>query len=677
MIQNYKYITTLLVLAFGLAIASAQENEVMEDINVNSSLYSLLESSEDDKSETVSEDEIEQILAQSIDDILRVTPSATTAGGPRSSSESIQVRGLTSNKLFTYVDGVRQNFSTDHSSMLAIDTESLKKVEVFKSTSSFSNGSSIGGGVSFTTKDASDYLSSSEISGATFKTSYQESNKENSISAKSYSNIDGDQLLLSASTRKSDDVILGDRRTLPHSSYTDFNTIFKYSFKGRANEEVKISADVFQRNDNVPLNPTLNPPKGLDSLNGTSQTKRITTNLQYKFKSKSNRLIDLHSNLYSTSQTQSKERKSDSRTESRRIITQGASLKNNSILNIKKVKRVVVLSGIESVNDTLSGNRNDESLPSYPGGKSSVHSVFTELNISPNTYTEIDLGLRLERYSLQSDNLKHKNKKSNNISKMAALTLTPIKGLSFTGSYSEGFNAPKIQEVYVDGEHHPGSWGMKDNNFIPNPSLNHETSKTYEVGSSFETNLFDQEDLLKISAHLYWNDIQDYIHFISIDRSIFEEEDATTQLINMPLAETFGREFSLSYLYDQYEFSATFTQNRGYNRLENIYISSMPADQYSFNLKYYLDDQGVSMGYLGIKALDQSRVNPQTTERTDATPGYFTHSIFLNKNFLSGKLRGIGLSARVDNLTNRRYRKHFSNIMETGRDFKISLSYKL
>lgn len=122
-----------------------------------------------------------------------------------------------------------------------------------------------------------------------------------------------------------------------------------------------------------------------------------------------------------------------------------------------------------------------------------------------------------------------------------------------------------------------------------------------------------------------------------------------------------GREFGFDYLLQSIEAGVTYTQVRGINKEKEIYLSDMPADQYTFSLKYFIDKNGVTLGYLGINTLKQDRINAHTLERTDETPGYFTHNIFMTKKFSRSELRGFSFTTRVDNLTNRRYRKHASN----------------
>ena len=54
-----------------------------------------------------------------------------------------------------------------------------------------------------------------------------------------------------------------------------------------------------------------------------------------------------------------------------------------------------------------------------------------------------------------------------------------------------------------------------------------------------------------------------------------------------------------------------------------------------------------------IKALDQDRVNPNTIQRTDATPGYTIHNVFARKQII----KNLDLNFRVENIGNTMYRR--------------------
>jgi hemoglobin/transferrin/lactoferrin receptor protein len=662
-----------------LGHVSAQEINNLETINVFSE-KNILNINDSEGGETLETQAIDETIPSSMDDILKLSPGATTVGGPRSSAEGIQVRGLTTKKLYVYIDGAKQSFSADHSSsaMLAIDPENIKTVDIHKSSASYSQGGSLGGGLIFTTKDASDFLEPGEKWGSSYKVGYQQSNHEESQSFKTYGRFDNYQALFSINRRKAEDLILAKDQILPNSSYEDTSLLTKLSYKINSSDTFKISHERFMREDASPLNPTLNPPDDMTELNSITEISRQATNIEYKSNPKSNRFINMKTNLYSTSHEASKTRESDQRRDDRVVKTSGGTINNRAIVTTLNKQEIYLDMGVEYIQDELSGDREGKNVAVYPSGVSKEQSAFTQVQFYPHRRLMLSPGVRFQTYEINSDNSEHKTKKANALSKKISSTLSITDWAEIYANASEGFNAPKVQDVYVDGLHYRGDdFFILDNFFTPNHELNPETSRTLDLGFKVEHGLFSNDDLISIKFNQYWTEAKDYIYYEKIDRAIFDEEYGTTQYINIPDVKINGRELEVEYLYDRFESKLTYTQTRGRNITKSIYIADMPADQYTFNVKYNLEDNGIVFGYLGILTNDQDRVNPQTEERTDPTPGYLTHNVFFTKKFLSGDFKGFEISTRIDNLTNRDYRKHASNIKEVGMDYKLGFQYKI
>lgn len=180
--------------------------------------------------EEIKAEELENNNNSSIDDVLTLSPAATTARGPRSSGEAPQVRGLDTGKIFVLVDGVRQNFKAGHNSMIAVDIENLKKVEVFKNASDLSKGGSLGGGVQFITKDPEDYLKKNKQFGSSFKAQHNGANEETSVNAKVVHKGKRISKLFSLTSTSSSDLELNDGSVLQNSSYKDINLLTKLKF---------------------------------------------------------------------------------------------------------------------------------------------------------------------------------------------------------------------------------------------------------------------------------------------------------------------------------------------------------------------------------------------------------------------------------------------------------------
>ncbi len=597
----------------------------------------------------------------SLDDILKFSANATTSGGPRSSGESVQIRGLQSSKLYMYVDGVKQNFRTDHNTMLAIDTENIKSVAIDKDTSNFSKSGSVGGGVSLRTVDASDYLSGKQTKGASIISSKQGSNREMYYGVKAYARDKDSSTILSAGKRNAQDIILGDRSSLPRSAYEDDSFLAKFNYKVQ-NIDFLIQGDYFSRFDNVPINPTLDPPVDDMELNGKNTVRRSTQLIGVDLKK-----YQLQLRISNTDQKLKKERESDGQVEKRNINSKQFSVDKK--IELSKMRLTV---GGEFLADTLSGTRKQEALESYPNGRSRQNSIYVDGELQVSKEVVLGVGIKHQDYLLESN--KFESKEDQGLLKKVNVTIKPFESLSLYSNYSEGFNSPKVQDVFADGLHHPGDgFFIADNYFIPNENLKVERSKTIEIGLKLERNIFATDDLISLSASKYWSHIDNYIYLEKIDRAIFDGVNGTTQFVNADKVSLTGNELGIGYLRDQFELRASYVKIRGLNKSLGLYISDLPADHYNFYLAHNLDQYGLTYGYQSVLSLKQDRINRETTERIDETPSSFVHNLFISK-LISSSLKA---NINFDNFTNRRYRKHASNILEAGKDYKVSIEYKL
>ena len=587
----------------------------------------------------------------SIDDVLRLSSAATTARGPRSSGEAPQVRGLDDNKIFVMVDGSRQNFQSGHTSMVALDTENLKAVKIYKSATSISNSGSLAGGVNFVTKDAKDILEKGQNSGSEFKLQHNSANQEKMINGKTAFAEGNTSGYISLTSASADDLRLNDGSKLDHSSYDDFSALLKLKYK-----HLDFKYEYFEREDDAPTDPSLNPPDSITSLFSDNKITKHNLSLGYK-KNNFNALAYL--NDYQSTKT----REDNDQVETRGIETIG--FKIDKEINSWHF-------GAETYMDKLSADVNGQEIVSYPNARGENNIFFVEKNMHLTNKLSLSPGLRHSSYHLSSKGDMPK-KSGEALSKKLETNYKFTKNLNTYISYSEGFNSPRVNEVYPAGLHSKGDdFFIKDNFFIPNEDLREEKSQIYEVGFNYNKAVLSGEGLIKLEANFYDNQVSDYILMERIDRSIMDEGNGTTQFVNISSVNLYGTEIDLGFMYDSYDFKLSYSQVRGKNKTENIYLEDLPADHYNFQFKYYLDREELTLGYLGHLALKQDRVNSQTIQRTDETDSYLVHNIFFSK-----KIKQFDINFRIDNFTNREYRKHASHLYESERDFKLAIKYKI
>ncbi|MDD0852776.1 TonB-dependent receptor plug domain-containing protein [Halobacteriovorax sp. GB3] len=641
-------------------------------INVSAKKTTLAATSESDVSSNESFDQqaIDLLQSQSLDDLLKLSVSSTTLGGPRSSGEALSIRGLKAGKLFLYVDGMAQRMQTDHSSMLALEMEDIARVTIY-SDSQAEVGSSIGGGASFETKDATHYLSKKDKAAGEMQVSVQGANKEKMTNAKVMAREEDYDIYLSATKRKADDTVLANKETLTNSSYEDENFLFKANLPDFI-EDQKLTFQVqrFQRTDTVPLNPSLNPPKDLYDLQGNTKQQRLSYKIEH------NAIFDnlsIKTFAYDQKNRINKIRQSDSEEEQRVIQTK--SLSTNLIYNYEGL--YTLKTGATVLQYQLEGSKANQALPSYADGKARELNFYAKADARPAEFLTLGLSARTIDYKMVSANQDFEQKDISEINYSSYVEFDAYNKAFIKLSYGEGTNNPRLQDVFADGLHRKSDNIMFANNyFIPNLDLETERSKKYEIQGKIETNLFSSYDRLKLQYSQYWSYVDNYITTQSEEKFVFDyPETGTTQFVNIENVKLKGRELTLGYANDYFDINMTYARYRGINVNQALLIETMPADQYTFNTQAFIDNWGLTLGYLGQLALKQDRQNRDVLQREQESPSYFVHNIYAKKDFLKGTLKGLTITSGIDNLTNRKYRKYGSHIMEAQMNYKMKIGY--
>lgn len=647
-----KHLYILFFLATFSSFAQYQLEDILHTQEINDNETEILEES-DNQTEYVQSEEIQQNMASSLDDILRLTTGATTSRGPRSSAEAPQIRGLDVNKIFVSVDGVIQNYQEGHSSMLPIDTENIKLVTINKNNSNFSQTNSICGGVEFKSKDPEDYLLPNKTQGAQIKAQYNSANNEKIYGGKTAFRKNSISGYLSLTSSDADNLKLNNESYLANSSYKDLSFFTKFKFRN-----FRFSYENFVRKDNSPLDPSMDPETKYNDLLADSTLTKHTVNAIYENKKRVK--LQAYFNKYQTQ----KIRRSDKQTQLREIETTG--FKVNKDFNFLSL-------GVQTYRDKLNSDIDGTQINSFPKAERNIYSGYIDghLNLGKSYFVP---GLKFDAYSMKSNFNDVQNSTGQKLTKKLEYHYKFSSNFKSKLSYTEGFNAPKVNEVFPSGLHRPSDdFLMKANYFIPNPNLKHEESSLKEVNLSYKNQLFSTEDQIKFNISYFENDIKDYITLNMIDVSIFDERPSgTTQFINIPKAKIYGAEIGLNYLIDLYDISLNYSQIRGRNLTDHLFIQDMPADSYNLTIKSYLDKYDLILGYTISHTLSQSRVNPETTQNTLKTPGYTLQDAFVKKNF-----KNFELSLKVNNIGNIKYRKHASFLNESSEDIRLGFKYKV
>ena len=184
-------------------------------------------------------------------------------------------------------------------------------------------------------------------------------------------------------------------------------------------------------------------------------------------------------------------------------------------------------------------------------------------------------------------------------------------------SYAEGFRAPSVNELYLDGVHfsvpHPtlfdpatGQYVFVSNSFIPNPDLKPETSETTEIGFGLDfRDVLGEGDRLQGKVSYYESQVDDLINLgvdFAYDASCFAGPSyfpctaGVTYSDNVDSAELSGVEAEIAYEADRYFGKLSFSSMEGTDTSTGADLGTLTPDRLALDLGMIFPDQNLRVG---------------------------------------------------------------------------------
>ena len=481
----------------------------------------------------VDREALDTLAPSSISDALRDVPGLDFAGGPRRTGQLPTIRGLSGQNVLILLDGARQSFTSAHDGRFFVDPELIGSAEVVRGPASALYGSgAVGGVLALESVDADDLLGEDEVWGGRARLGYQSVNEEALASFTAYTRQDGFDGLASFGIRQSGDIELGSDVDLP--SDDDIQTaLLKGSY---ALTDALTIEGSWQRFTNTAIEP--NNGQGTagtgDSILDREVEKDITTDtfrLGLDFNPEANDWIDLNVTAYQTSSDVDEFDVTIPRTTVRDIETTGFSARNASRFTLGTAETTLTIGG-DWFRDEQTGTDDQTDTGTrggVPNGESEFMGLFAQLEAvieTPAGQFVVIPGIRYDEFESSSSVAPRDDNSDNAVSPRIASSFAPAGAgwLRLFASYSEGFRAPSINELYLTGLHfevpHPvlfnpamGSFVFAPNNFIPNPDLVPEQTETIEFGAGIDFNqVLVSSDRLQAKVSYYQTDTDQLIN---------------------------------------------------------------------------------------------------------------------------------------------------------------------
>jgi hemoglobin/transferrin/lactoferrin receptor protein len=655
----------------------------------------------------ITRDDLDTLAPSAVSDALRDVPGLDFSGGPRRTGELPSIRGLSGQNVLILIDGARQSFSSAHDGRFFLDPELIGTAEVVKGPASALYGSgAVGGVLAFESVDAADFLDDDQTWGGRVRLGYQSVNEESLATITGFThqgNFDG---VASFGLRQSGDIELGSGVSLP--SDDDIQTaLLKGSYA--LTDALSFEAS-WQRFDNTAIEP--NNGQGTagtgDGVLDRDVEKDIVTDTYraaVNFNPASTDWIDATLTAYRTESEVDEFDETVPRTTIRNIETTGFSVRNASRFTLGPSENTVTI-GADWYEDEQVGSDDqspDGTRGGVPDGKSEFTGVFAQLESVIDTKIGEFLlvpGIRFDEFESSSSVSVGQQNSDDAVSPRFAASFEPAGASWFRafGSYSEGFRAPSVNELYLDGVHfsvpHPilfnpgmGSMVFVNNNFIPNPDLVPEKTETVEFGAGIDfRNVWKSRDRLQGKLSYFETDATDLINLsvnFNYDASCFAPPTfqpctaGTTNSANVDSAQLEGWEGELRYDSDRFFSHATLSIIDGTNNADGADLGSLTADRLALNFGVKLPEWNSRIGSRIQIADDFERRESDgsggltVAEQRD---GYVVMDLYAS--WQPAFANGVRLDVGVDNVFEEDYDRVFQGVSEPGRNFKAALSWQ-
>ena len=653
----------------------------------------------------ISRDTLELIQPSAMSDLLRDVPGLEFSGGPRRTGETPSIRGLGRENVLVLLDGARQSFSSAHDGSFFLDPELVRSAEVVRGPASALYGSgAVGGVLAFETVSAADLLREGESFGGRLRTAYQSVNEEWLGSATVYGKTGNLDALASLGFRQSGDIALGSGVDLPSDDEITTGLIkLGYQFTDALSGEV-----AWQKFNNSAVEP--NNGQGTlgtgDATLDRDVDKDITSELwrgALRYNPSSD-LVDAKLTVYQSTTGVDEFDATVPRTTLREIETSGVSLRNASRFLLGPVETTLTVGG-DWYEDSQTGTDSTATggiRGGVPNGSAEFTGVFVQAEAElerpfglPGRLIVIP-GLRHDAFKSSSD-LSPDEASDEKVSPRIGASYAPVEWLRLYGSYAEGFRAPSINELYLDGVHfsvpHPtlfnpglGQFVFVNNNFVPNADLKPESSETVEVGFGLDfRNVLTQEDRFQGKLSYFESDVSDLIN-LTVDFSydptcfvgpaFFPCTAGTTNSANIAGASLEGWEAEASYDAPLWFARTTLSTIDGTDTTTGEDLGTLTPDRLTLDTGLKLTRWNARLG-TRIQVADEFErraLSGGSLAVAERRAGYVVLDLYGSwRPEFAPSLR---IDAGIDNILDHDYDRVFAGVSEPGRNFKIALSWQ-
>lgn len=582
-----------------------------------------------------------------LQDVLVNETNIEFTGGPRGGAEKPQIRGLNADRILILDEGVRQNFQNVHNGRVFTDFSLMEDVEVIKGPwSSLYGSGAMGGVIRLSKSTAADMISRrGRTKGAELAFDGSSAGSGFGQRATAFGRTGFFEPLISYRNYQNQDLRLGNGEKLEYSAAesNDFYSSLGFNIGDGHQLDLKINQHV--ETGTTPQNPADNPVPNRNPIVDQTTTKQDIVGVYRLERSWG----DFRANPY-LRRTSVKNETESIRTDRQMVTTTGIDSWVNIPGRLGENLKITNTVGVEVFRDSTKGERNGGALASFPSGEGHQAGVYFQPSFVAAKVLTLTPGIRYDSFERNDDSgISSANKGSRWSPKIyAALEYLPDQRV-FAG-WSQAFNAPRLQDLYVSGMHFPGNF------FVANPDLKPETADTAEAGVKNKW-VYDESNSIFLDASVFQTNARDFIQ-----RSVGA---TTTQFQNIDRTRLVGGEVTTRWQNLSWGVSLSYNEVRSRNLNTDEPLADTLPDRWSAKAETYIGDH-YTLGTNLSLAETQDLIPAGSTE----TSGYFTQDFYLT--FANKMLEA---QVRLNNAFDRDYRKHGEFISQPGRDLRVVVAW--
>lgn len=624
----------------------------------------------------VTEEKMQESQPASVADALKNEANVTVTNGPRASSQGVEIRGLSGQRVLQTIDGARQNTNSGHRGTFFMDPELLSSIEVVRGPASSLWGSgAIGGVVAQNTKSAQDFLEQDDTFGGYVKQGFEINGDKIKTSATVYGLADQIDWLLSGSYHDSNNINIGNDQALQNSASEASSGLAKLGWEPDDDQRLQFSARFSDTDELVPSNPSTNVGSSVPLVQRNTKDNNVT--LDYHLNPADNALLNLNATLYWNHTDYDEDRITKNQIDSTQFETLGFSLNNSSTF-----ANTMLTYGIDGYKDSINTVRDDRGQigerPDNIDGETTVWGAFTKADIALTDTLALDAAVRYDTYQNDSNTL-DLSSDDNAFTPSIGLVWKTMPWLTLSARYDEAFRAPSLEEMYSTGSHYciPSIPGFLPNGlcntFEINPDLQAENAQNKEVKADLRFTDLAGDDELALSLSVFRNDVDDFIEQ-SVSNPLYGIAglEQTTSWNNVNEAKLTGFELTTRYRYQQTRVLFNYGQTEGKDGTTDEYLSGIPAKKYGVDLSQVIMDGDMKLGTRFTYVSNQDQLPADNLNQYDS---YKLWDIYAAWEPAMGTFEGVRVDFAIENIGDEEYRQAWQTLYSQGRNFKLSARY--